>query len=58
METLYQTICNEVVGGCPNPFASEQPYQLLPKMGLELSSTISCDDGGNSKSGNPGGDMH
>ena len=55
MEKFYQTICYGVVGGCPNPFGSEQPYQLLLKVELELSSSISCDDGGNSKLCNLGG---
>ena len=56
METFYQTVCNGVVGGCPNLFGSEQPYHLLPKIGLELPSSISCDDRRNSKSRNPAGD--
>ena len=56
MERFYQTICNGVVGCCPNSFHSKQLYQLLPKMGLKLSSSISCDDGENTKSHNPAGD--
>ena len=55
METFHQTICNGLVGDYPNSLGSEEPYQLLPKMELELSSSIGYDDKGDSKSRKPSG---